>query len=316
MQRLLRKFKSLVRKNNEEVEEEKGFAIGLTAGLVVALVVIVVVLAVAFWPKKDNKEGDVSGKNPGTVAGQDAGTNLATPKTDPAKLQVIVINEKNCPQCWDTNLFLEALKNANTNITKTDTFVAGDSNADKLISKYKITKLPTVLVSGELDKDASLSKAWSQLGDITSGTFVLRQVVPPYIDVASGKLKGKISVTYLTDKACTKCYDVFLHDKALQNLSILPVSSTTVDVSSDQGKALVAKYKIRYAPTILLSGEMSEYASLQQLWSQVGTVASDGAYVFTKLEQMQGSYMDLQTNKLVTPAPTPVPAATTAPAGQ
>ena len=37
------------------------------------------------------------------------------------------------------------------------------------------------------------------------GALVVTSVPPPYLDVASGAVKGKFSVTYLTDKNCKEC---------------------------------------------------------------------------------------------------------------
>ena len=157
-----------------------------------------------------------------------------------------------------------------------------------------------------------MTQLWTALGEIINKVFVFRQIIPPYIDVATGQLKGKITLTYLTDNACTTCYNVHLHDTALKNLAITPTDTKTVDVSSDEGKSIVTKYSIREVPTILISGEVGEYKSLTSIWSQVGTIASDGTYVLTKAELM-GTYYDLSKNKAVTPPPATSTPATVAP---
>jgi hypothetical protein len=63
---------------------------------------------------------------------------------------------------------------------------------------------------------------------------------------------------------------------------------------------LVSKYQIKAVPTMLISGEVGEYKNLTSIWEQVGTVAGDGTYVFTKAELM-GTYKDLSKNKVVIP---------------
>jgi len=147
------------------------------------------------------------------------------------------------------------------------------------------------------------------LGDIIDGKFVLRQVIPPYYDVASNKIKGGVNITYLTDQSCKECYDVKLHDRALTNLGVPTTGIKTVDISSDEGKQLVSKYSIKLVPTLILSGEVSEYQTLVQVWKDVGTVTSDGTYIFTDLGVMGGSYKDLSKNQIIkAPAPTPAPA--------
>jgi len=76
------------------------------------------------------------------------------------------------------------------------------------------------------------------------------------------------------------------------------VSEDTYDISSPQGKDLIAKYNITKAPTLLISPEAKAYDTLTQVWTEVGTVESDGWYVFRATEQM-GNYTDLLTNQVM-----------------
>jgi len=251
---------------------------GLIYGGAAALVVVIIILAVVFWPW--NK----GAKNTNTAAD--------------SKLKVTIITKKDCTDCFDVNLLLDALKQNNAKITKQTTEYLGDKDAQKLIDKYKITKVPTVLISGDLDKNPTLQNLWKNLGEVIDKVFVFRQVIPPYIDVASGQLKGKITVTYLTDQSCKTCYDVKLHEVALKNLGIEAKDTKTVDISSAEGKDLVSKYKIDKVPTILLSGEVVEYQQLVQLWPTYGKITDDKTYIFTKLDVM-GTYMDLAKDKVV-----------------
>ena len=69
----------------------------------------------------------------------------------------------------------------------------------------------------------------------------------------------------------------------------------TLDIT--QGKSLIDKYKIEKVPTIILTGDVETYISLTQVWKQVGSVETDGTYVFRSVEQM-GKYRDLTTGKV------------------
>jgi len=287
-------IKKLFSKLFSRGEEEKKvkFIKGLIIGVIVAVVILVIVLIIVL-PKILG-----SGSGPATVK-------------NPAKLKVTVITKKDCAGCWDVNLLLDAIKQGNVKITDTKTLYIDDASTKKVLDQYKITKVPTILVSGELDKDPSMKQLWTALGEMVDKTFVFRQVIPPYIEVATGQLKGAITLTYLTDNSCKECYSVHLHDNALKNLAIVPGTTKTIDISSNEGKSLVNKYAIKAVPTILISGEVGEYKNLTGIWSQVGTVASDGTYVLTKAELM-GTYKDLSKNKIVTPPPaTSTPAVTT-----
>ncbi|MFA6918626.1 MAG: hypothetical protein WC244_00710 [Patescibacteria group bacterium] len=275
-------FKKILSKfSRGEEEKKKTFTKGLVIGIIVAIVILVIVLVIVL-PK---------------ILG--SGSGVATAK-NPAKLKVTIITQKDCTGCWDVNLLLDAIKEGNVKIADTKTLYTDSANTKKLIDQYKITKIPTILVSGDLNKDPNMQQLWTALGEIVDGTFVFRQVIPPYIDIASGQLKGKITLTYLTDNSCKECYDVHLHDTALKNLAIVPGTTKTLDISSDEGKALVAKYQVKAVPTMLISGEVGEYKNLTSIWEQVGTVASDGTYIFTKAELM-GTYKDLSKNKIIVP---------------
>lgn len=265
---------------------------GMVYGLGGALILAIIIFGVVFGGKIFNKDN--------------ADTQLTS------NLRITVITKKDCTDCFDINLLIDAIEQNDAKI-KQETLDLGDKNAQKLIEKYKITKVPTVIVSGDLDKNPNLQSLWTSLGEVTDGVFVFRQVIPPYIDVASGQLKGKISLVELTDNSCTNCYDVVLHETALKNLGIDPKDKKVVDVGSDEGKQLVAKYKIEKVPTILISGEVAEYPNLVQLWPNYGKTTDDGTYIFTNLEVM-GTYKDLTKNKVIEVKPQEQTAAPVTPA--
>ena len=283
-------------KKSETDGQKENLIRGLAYGLGGAIIIIIVVVLVIFGGQiKDRlKKG-----------GADNNTNQTS--ADAPKLRITVITSKlRGDKRFDINLFLDALKQNGIKEVGTETLNVEDSQGKALAEKYKITKVPTVLISGELDKNPQLAQAWASLGEIIDQVFVFRKLIPPYIEVATGELKGQFSLVYLTNESCSKCYDVKLHDTALGNLGLKTNDNKIVDVSSDEGKELLKKYAILSVPTILLSGDLAEYSGLQQIWPQVGTIAEDGTYVFTKMDEM-GSYMNLKTGKLVEVAP---PAAT------
>ncbi|MEK7653335.1 MAG: hypothetical protein AAB358_02565 [Patescibacteria group bacterium] len=271
-------------------KEGEGTKSALTKGLIwgggAAAVLVVAGLAVFF----------IFFRGQGEFSGQSEGLSSAG---DEVKLRYTIITKKDCAGCWDINLFFDAIKGNKVKEVGRSTLYIDDAATKKIIDQYKITKIPTVLVSGDLEKNDTLKQAWSALGEIVDKVFVLRQVIPPYIDVATGELKGKVSGIFLSDTACKECYDVALHNQALTNLGVTLTDSKTIDVSSDEGKALVAKYAITAVPTLILTGEISEYSNLVQIWPQVGKIADDGTYIFTKMDEM-GTYYDLTKKKVVT----------------
>ena len=118
------------------------------------------------------------------------------------------------------------------------------------------------------------------------------------MDITEKKVKGLVTLTLLDDKSCIECYNVSLHKLVLDRFNMYIEDERMVDITDSEGKYLINKYSITQVPTIILSGEVSEYTALTNIWDQVGTVEEDGSYVFRKLEVM-GTYKDLTADKVV-----------------
>ncbi|MEK7131617.1 MAG: hypothetical protein AAB797_02700 [Patescibacteria group bacterium] len=220
----------------------------------------------------------------------------------PANLDLIIITSADCKDCFDLKPVLTQIEKENVKINSRQELDQASDEGKQLIAKFAIKKLPTFLLSGELAKDSVLAAFFSQAGDINEGVFVFRQVGGPYADTATGKIKGRTKLTLITDITCTKCYDVAQHEIILGQFGI-NASSKVVDVKSALGQSLVKAYLINMVPAFVLTGDIKEYPSLMSVWSQVGIVANDGAYVFTKGVPLMGTYKNLATNKVITPAP-------------
>lgn len=284
-----------------QAEEEKNVLLTkkVVIGIIVALVVIGAgwYLISKFWLQPKSDDASV---------------------TKPlAEAKVTIIGSNDCGKsCWDTQLFLDALTAQNIKIVGQKKYSIGGwwpfNGANKLVKDFQITKVPTVIIEFTGKDKPDISKFFSPtLGNAVNGKFVLTKILAPYYDIASKQLKGKIQVTYLTDSSCAECYDVNKHVVALRNLGVESDGSKTTDISSDEGKALISQYKITKVPTVLISGEVAEYTVLSEAWSQVGTIAADGTYIFTAVDLMGDSYKNLTTGKIIKAVE---PAAATAPA--
>ncbi len=222
----------------------------------------------------------------------------------PANLDLIVITDKSCADCFDLNSLLDQIKQQNVNINSERSIDKDSDEGRELIKRFAVERLPTFLVSGELKKDSKLADFFTQAGETIDNTFIFRQVGPPYSLADTGVIKGRVKFYLLTDTSCDKCYDVTRHEAILQQFGIT-IPSTVLDVKSVAGRALVNKYNIRLVPTLVLTGEVSEYPSLKPAWEQVGFIDNDGSYIFTTGVTLMGTYKDLLTNKIITPpAPT------------
>ncbi len=219
----------------------------------------------------------------------------ATPKT-----QAIILTLPDCKECSAPDAFVAEFEGQGYVVATKRTVDAASSEGKKLIAQYSITKLPTVLFR----KNSEASQAFlNDFGDKASdGTFVLREIVPPYRDVATNTTKGRFGIILLADKACKECYDVALHKTPLARLGMTPTDEKMVDVADKEGKELIEKYRIETVPTLIMQGDLIEYKSLEQVWDQVGTIEADGSYVFRKGQDSMGVYKILKTGEIKKPA--------------
>lgn len=220
----------------------------------------------------------------------------------PANLDLTIIADKTCVDCFDLNTILDQIKKENVKINSNQTIDSASEEGKQLIERFSIKKLPTFLVKGELEKNSVLTKFFSQAGDTTDNTFVFRQTGGPYVDTATKKIKGRLNLVLLTDITCTECYDVSQHEAILRQFGMQPTAKV-VDIKSAEGKTLVSRYGIKMVPAFVLTGDVAAFPSFKPVWPQVGMIASDGAYVFTKGVPFMGVYKNLITNKVITPPP-------------
>ncbi|MBI4148498.1 hypothetical protein HY490_04365 [Candidatus Woesearchaeota archaeon] len=218
------------------------------------------------------------------------------------RISATIISDKTCPACSNVSAIVSNLKQRNVWISSSRSLDAGSSDAKKLVDKYKIVKLPTVIFSEEAGEYEIFQKFWSQLGTTEAdGSLVLRQVDPPFKDVKSGGVKGLVAMTYVVDASCANCTAPGLFKEIFQsNLGMAVVNEKSVDVSSTDGKRLLKLYGIGLVPTVVLSKDAKDYASFEEVWKQVGTQENDGVYVFRNLGLIDGfTYKNLTSKEVV-----------------
>lgn len=219
----------------------------------------------------------------------------------PAELDIIILEDANCTDCSDTELFIDVIEKQNVQINSNTVLDISSQKAKELIDRFSIDKVPTFIVSGEIEKNKNLKEMWSQIGDIQDGSFVLRQVLPPYVLVRTGEVKGRVKLIMLNDIDCEECYDVFVHEEIMTQFSFPTTNDEIVDINSTSGKELVNKYNIQLVPTIILIGDVEEYPGLSSIWNQLGTIEDDGAYIFRDGVKQMGVYKNLISGQVVNP---------------
>ncbi len=211
------------------------------------------------------------------------------------------ISPQNCGQCVRTSDFIVEIK-ANGVVAQNQELSADSTKAQELIAKYNLTFLPAFIFSEDLLEYSQFKQSWTILGSVENdGQLVMRQPLPPYVNVSNNRTEGLVSAVYITDDTCATCYNVSIHKAAMESYKVFIVNESYVDVASLEGQALLEKYNLTKVPTLLLSKEAGVYFALNRVWSGIGSIESDGVFIFRKFDTVPGIiYKDVSTNSIVT----------------
>ncbi len=235
-------------------------------------------------------------------------TRISPPYTDANNGDVkglinsVIVSDKECKECIDFQPIVQQIRSNGVFLDTEKTVDVLSDEGKELVKKYNLSKVPSLIFSKEAGDYELIKQSWPQIGRIAAdGSYLLEEVSPPYKDLATGKIVGLVEVTYLTDKSCDKCYDVAQHKAILANpkgFNVNFAKETTYDISDAKGKELVAKYNITAVPTVILSKEVSTYKSLVPVWKTVGSIESDGSFIFRNVGVI-GAYKDLAKNEVI-----------------
>ncbi len=218
------------------------------------------------------------------------------------KVTMISLKKDGCEECFNLTSIIGEL-NSLLKFESRREVNADSSEGKNLIDKYKIKKIPALILDKEAGVYPAIAENWNQVGTKEEdGSFIIRQIIPPYYSVDDGRIKGRVTMTTITDKTCASCYEpVSFHKPVLKSMGVFIEKEDALDASTGEGKALIDKYKIEKLPTMILRGDTSEYPLLTQAWRDVGTIEADGAYVFRKSEIAQKPYKNLISNTVIAP---------------
>ncbi|MBW3019216.1 hypothetical protein KY329_03465 [Candidatus Woesearchaeota archaeon] len=218
------------------------------------------------------------------------------------RVGMIIIENPECTECFDPSIVINNLNMVGVDLTDVEMLNYTSEKAQELIAKYNIAKLPAMIFTNDLLAYAPVRDVWNASGTIEEdGMLVTRDVSPPFYSIATGEVRGIVDLTVLTDDSCTECYDPSVHRAMLENQFMVRFGDETkVDVSSEEGKALIEKYNITYAPTVILSDEAALYPLLPSVWSNAGTIEEDGSFIIRKINTVPGiKFKNLSSGKVV-----------------
>ncbi|MBI4141795.1 hypothetical protein HY484_02650 [Candidatus Woesearchaeota archaeon] len=225
---------------------------------------------------------------------------VATGKTK-GKVTATIINDNACKECLDLTILTKQLRSAGVSLTE-KVISSETTEAQSIIKRYKIEKLPTLILSQDAGEYGLIQNVWEQVGTKeTDNTFVLRKLTPPYKDLVKGQIIKEPTIIFITDKTCKECYNATLHKNLLaENFGMTFKKEEYVDFASREGTKLALQYKIKLVPTIIVSQEAGHYPGFEEVWQRIGEKTHDGSFIFTNAELLKGmSYKDVKSGKII-----------------
>lgn len=220
----------------------------------------------------------------------------------PARLDIVVVTDGTCSNCTKPQPFINALQKQGVAFGTVKQIDGTTGEGKEYVAQQKLERFPAVVIKGETSRSAKLEQFLTQTSTKGESQFVYT-VPAPYHEVTSDKVRGLFRATYLTSTNCTNCYNVTDNAAALKNLGVNVTEDKVVTAESPEGKELIQQYKIRYLPTIILTGDLEVYQAFQGVWPQVGSKEAGGTYVLRDGVKLMGTYYDLKLKRAVTPKP-------------
>ncbi|HSB46859.1 MAG TPA: hypothetical protein VLD37_02510 [Candidatus Bilamarchaeum sp.] len=213
----------------------------------------------------------------------------------------MAIRPYNCAYCVDPSGFFYTLEDPTVGrvyFTKKTILDENSTEAQELIAKYNITRLPTVLVDSEITRYPVFSQI-TNLKETGDGWYVVRDIKPPYVDLLANRtIRGLVRAVLIVNSSCTDCMDINQLSDAIVTpngiKTITLVDKVTFEAGSEAGQGLIKKYNITKIPTILYSPEISDYPGFEGYWKQENsTVESDGWFVFRSHQLTSLTYQNI-----------------------
>ncbi|MBI2148914.1 hypothetical protein HYU23_04490 [Candidatus Woesearchaeota archaeon] len=209
-----------------------------------------------------------------------------------------IINPDNCQNCSDVSPVLKELKSGGVVIKVVNSL--SEKEAKEIIEKYDIKTLPSIVLTRDAMEYSIVKDNWRNIGTQESdGNLVLRYILPPYKNLATGKIDGLVSVIYITDSSCKDCYNVSIHKRILEGYDLVIVDEKTFDVSTSEGFDFAQKNNITLVPTFVLSKDAKYYPAFYNVFIRVSKEFNENL-IFNAVELM-GKYKDLETGNVVEP---------------
>lgn len=201
------------------------------------------------------------------------------PSTDQNQSVLFLISSNTCSNCSDASILVSQIQSTGAVFSAQNLVFETDSLAQQLVAQYNIQKLPVIVIVPTPADFERLNAAWQAVGTIESDqALVLREVPPPFFDVATRTVKGLVDVWKISKSDCADCTQA---PGALVFGQIgIGIRNETDWMDTDpQAQAFISQYGISKLPAVILSEDIREYASFLQALEQGGSFETDGRWV-------------------------------------
>jgi hypothetical protein len=213
-----------------------------------------------------------------------------------AVIDITLINAPDCPACRPLGYVVPLLVNVTQELNITIGYVANLSASEgaSLISKYDITKLPALVVTGNIT--SAFAEGWtSSLGTQESdGALVMRNLYPPYYE--NGSTVGVVTGIAIAAPDCPECMNASNYFQSLEDPSVdMDFANASILQEGDNAaQTLISEYNITKLPVLLLSEDVEAYPVFNQSIQPFGEI-TNGWFI---LRNVTPPYFDVETGQV------------------
>jgi len=202
--------------------------------------------------------------------------NIPGQGSPPPKIELTMITVPDCPECTSLDNIAGIVRSRRVNITKENKISWMSAAGQGALSQYNLTRAPAIIITGET-QTLFIEPFWR-----VRDALVLTNAPPPYMDVKTGTVKGRVTMTVIVPKSCKECFSLS-NSLSQINDAIMIQETKTLDADEDSAKALIKRYELDKVPSLILSKDAELYSIINRSWEELGTWESDGSLVLRSI---------------------------------
>ena len=204
-----------------------------------------------------------------------------------------------CDVCFPLTPVKSQFENMGIYVNNYKKISSNSSEGKSLVQKNNLDFAPALLTSNEIESYDWIFPEMKEYFIEKNEYFLFKEKIPPYVDLNSGRIKGIVNITFITDNSCEECFNVTELKKSFESYGVYFGNETTIDISSNKGKIIISRYNVTAVPTIMLSKEILDYNQLREVLKNVGTFDDTNQnFVFRSLDKLNFKYTNLKGGEI------------------